>query len=594
MPHSIILKIRSSLSAKVALIVTIPVVLIVSFGSYRKYVSERDMLFHNTEMQLYRIAEGLRMTAETYLINREYSELQNLVLRTAKEPDIELAMLFDHRGNALAGNKKEWIGKNMTDMRPRELTDNDIAALRKALGGEYSIYYDPLDNQYCLAMPVTIGGEDVGVLHLSMDVGKLRSDVHASAVENVLISLLLSVLIGASLFFLFQRLLTYRIKAVSTTAAQLASGDMSVRAEAGGSDEIAYLATSFNLMAEEITNWRSNLEEMATNRMSELMVLFDVVNTISQSLELNKVLPKVLESVIGSMGMLKGVIVLVGKDGKSLLIGAQRGLSEESLRRITEVGQGCIGDVILRNKPMRISAGEEDGPAAVPGLEQDNILSALVVPISARDVVLGALALYCEARDKFTDNDEALLATIGNQVSVAVLNARLYEKTLELAQVDGLTGVANRRFLMEQLKQELDRAERYHTSLSVIMMDLDKFKSFNDSYGHLKGDELLRTFCGMVKSAVRSTDIAGRYGGEEFCIVLPSTSIKGALVIAERIRKSAEELKIPLDGDQPPVGRTVSIGVSEFTAGETVEKLLSGADAALYRAKEGGRNRVES
>jgi diguanylate cyclase (GGDEF)-like protein len=208
--------------------------------------------------------------------------------------------------------------------------------------------------------------------------------------------------------------------------------------------------------------------------------------------------------------------------------------------------------------------------------------------------VFGAFAVYGGKGDRFSDQDEALLTTIGNQVGVAVENARLYEKTLELAQVDGLTGLANRRHLMERLTQEMARAQRYQTSLSVIILDLDKFKSFNDTYGHLKGDELLKAFGTMVNHMVRVGDIVGRYGGEEFCVVLPNTSIKGAMVIAERIRKAMEDLKISVGDDQPPAGRTISIGAAEYANEESVEKLLTIADAALYRAKENGRNRVEA
>ena len=248
--------------------------------------------------------------------------------------------------------------------------------------------------------------------------------------------------------------------------------------------------------------------------------------------------------------------------------------------------------MILKNSPIRVSGGDDEESAPVPGLERENIWSALVVPITVRGEVLGVLAVYGEKKDQFTDEDGALLETIGNQVGVAVENARLYEKTLELAQVDGLTGLANRRHLMERLKQERDRAERYHTSLSVIILDLDKFKSFNDTYGHLQGDELLKAFSSMLNDQIRSADIAGRYGGEEFCVVLPNTSVKGALVIAERIRKVMADIKIPVGDGRPPAGRTVSIGVAEFMGDESVEKILNAADSALYRAKEDGRNKV--
>jgi len=146
---------------------------------------------------------------------------------------------------------------------------------------------------------------------------------------------------------------------------------------------------------------------------------------------------------------------------------------------------------------------------------------------------------------------------------------------------------------MERLAQEIDRAERYQNSLSLMILDMDKFKSFNDAYGHIKGDELLKAFSSILKDTVRTSDIAGRYGGEEFCVVLPNTSIKGAALIAERIRKAVEGLTIPMAEGQPAAGRTVSVGVTEFSSGDSLEKLLAAADAALYRAKDGGRNRVE-
>lgn len=591
MPLRLLLKFRSSVSAKIALLITLPVVCISSFFSYSYYTHDRDGLFHNAQSQLLSIGEGLKWPVEALIKKNDHDGLRVLVDLTALGADIEQITLFDHKENVVVCSKKKWIGKPILAMFPAAMSENDIVAVRKALSGGYSTYNDPQDGLYCLVMPANFGTEGTGALILSLNIASIQAEIKQRAIDIFLASAGISVLIGISLYFLFHFLFTRRVQSVSEAAMRFASGHVEARAREEGTDEIGYLATSFNLLAEEITNWRNNLEEMAGSRMNELLVLFDIVNTISQSLELNTVLPTVLDRVVENMGTFKGAVVLVGDEGRSLSMVAQRGLSEESIRLITESGQGYVGDVILRNKPMRISGNEEECTGST-GLEKDNILSALVVPISARGVVLGVLAVYCENKDKFTDENEALLAMIGNQVSVAVLNAQLYQKTLDLAQHDGLTGLANRRHLMERLNQEMERSERYQTSLSVIMLDLDKFKSFNDSYGHVKGDELLKAFSAMVKKAVRSTDIAGRYGGEEFCVVLPNTSVKGAQVIAERIRAAMEALRIPLEEGQPPVGRTASIGVAEFSAGDTIEKLLSHADAALYQAKEGGRNRV--
>ncbi len=585
-------KFRSSMSAKIAFIVTVPVVLMTSLFSYHHYIHDRDGLFHGAESPLLSMGEGLKWPLEALIKRNDLVGLRELVDQTALGADIEQISLFDSKENVVYSSKKEWIGKPILDMVPAAMTEEDSAAVRKAFSGGYSAYNDLQNGQYCLVMPMNFGAKGIGALHISLNVRSIQAEIKQRAIDTFLAFAVISVLIGFFLYFLFHFLFTRRVKSVSEAAMRFASGHMEARAGDDGTDEIGYLATSFNLLAEEITNWRDNLEEMASNRLNELLVLFDIVNTISQSLELKTVLPIVLDRVLEDMGTLKGAVVLVGGDGRSLSIAAQRGLSDESTRLITESGQGYAGEVILKNKPMRISGNEEE-LSGITGLKKDNIVSALVVPISAGGVVLGVLAVYGEKKDKFTEENEALLAMIGNQISVAVLNAQLYQKTLDLAQHDGLTGLANRRYLMERLHQEVELAERYQTSLSVIMLDLDKFKSFNDSYGHVKGDELLKAFSSMVKKAVRSTDIPGRYGGEEFCVVLPNTSVKGALVIAERIRAAMEALRIPLEDGQPPVGRTASIGVAEFSAGDSIEKLLSHADAALYQAKEAGRNRVE-
>lgn len=581
------------MSAKVAVIVTLCVVAVTFIFSYYHYREVRKVLLRDTEMQLLRIAEGLQTSLETSIQNKDLIALQHIVDDAAKGADIDLIVVYDPRGGVTACNKKKWTNKSMEAMRPAELTDNDVAVIRKAFGGGYSLSYDPVDMQYCMAMPISYGKAENGVLHINLNSGTLNSALRDVALESLVISVLLSLLLGTTIYFLFHYLFTGRIKSVLAAAFKLMSGDMTARAEEKGTDEIGYLATSFNALADEVTNWQNNLEEMAASRVKELSALYEVVDTISKSLELNQVLPNVLERILENLGAGKGVVVLVGNDGKTLNVIGHRGLSGEGVRQIAELGQGCAGEAILENHPVRIGGKTGEAAGSIPGLEQENVRSALVVPITARGEALGALAVYSESENRFSEQDEALMATIGSQVGVAVENARLYERTLELAQLDGLTNLANRRHLMERLKQEVDRASRYQTALSILMLDLDNFKKFNDTYGHLKGDELLRSFSAVVTSNLRTMDLAGRYGGEEFLVVMPNTSIAGAVTVAERIRKSFEGLTIAVGDGRPPAGTTVSSGVAEYAAGNTDEELISVTDAALYRAKEGGRNRVE-
>lgn len=165
-------------------------------------------------------------------------------------------------------------------------------------------------------------------------------------------------------------------------------------------------------------------------------------------------------------------------------------------------------------------------------------------------------------------------------------------KKLEMvSRIDGLTQLFNRSHWQSRLSEEFSRAARYQTPLSLIMFDLDHFKKVNDTYGHLGGDAVLCNVARVVRSSLRENDIAGRYGGEEFGIILPNTPEAGAMIVAERIRASIESSPIPFE--EREIKATSSLGVAEYRPGVAdCEELIAQADAALYRAKEGGRNRV--
>lgn len=164
------------------------------------------------------------------------------------------------------------------------------------------------------------------------------------------------------------------------------------------------------------------------------------------------------------------------------------------------------------------------------------------------------------------------------------------ETVEKLARTDPLTGLANRRTLDEALHREIARARRLGEQVSVVMADLDHFKSVNDRYGHLTGDHVLISAAAVFQSHLRPYDLAARYGGEEFVLLLPATSMEGAMVVAERMRKALANITVP----DCPQQITMSLGVATWTAGETPEQFIARADAALYHAKSAGRNRVEA
>lgn len=179
------------------------------------------------------------------------------------------------------------------------------------------------------------------------------------------------------------------------------------------------------------------------------------------------------------------------------------------------------------------------------------------------------------------------------RVHVHVENKRMRDRLTELSITDGLTGVHNRRHLMEVFEREFDRALRHHRRLSFLMVDIDHFKQFNDRYGHQAGDQVLMKTAEVLRGNLRSHDVLGRYGGEEFALILPETDLDGAQTVADRDRQGVEAQTFGPGRKEMRV--TVSIGLATYPMKEVerMEDLLRKADAALYRAKQLGRNRVE-
>ncbi len=595
---NLIEKFRASLSAQAALIVSVPIVVILAFHSYLAYQEDRDRLFRNTEMQLLRVVEGLKGPAETFVAMKNPEGLQHLVDETAEGADIELVVLFDPAGVVIASNKKKWIGQPMAAMHPEDLTENDIAALEKAFAGGYSVYYDPDDMQYCCVMPIDEGTAGPGSIFISMDLGSFAAESAESAVRIALASLLVAALIGITIFYLLRGRITRRIMDVSSTAAAIARGDLEARTQVRGTDEIGRLAASFNTLADETEKQKNHLEEMVEIRVRELSGLYSVVEATSQSLDLDTMLPIVLKQVLRIMGVEQGCVLLREDKTDALRLVAHHGFAPESVQELEGLrpGEGFAGAVMARNRTIRTGdAAAEKDVVVLPGLEREGIRSVLAAPIAFGQKSLGAITVYSRQTDRFSENEEELLGSIGAQVGVAVENSLLYARTLELTREDGLTGLANRRHLDQMIDRELSRGLRTADMLSFLMCDVDFFKRYNDRYGHAEGDVCLkRVAAALRESFKRASDLPARYGGEEFSVIIPNTPPEHVLLLAEALRQRLEKEAIPHESSDIAPVVTVSIGVvsAPITRDRDRAWYIKQADDALYRSKAEGRNRV--
>jgi diguanylate cyclase (GGDEF)-like protein len=167
-----------------------------------------------------------------------------------------------------------------------------------------------------------------------------------------------------------------------------------------------------------------------------------------------------------------------------------------------------------------------------------------------------------------------------------------YQEIQQLAMRDGLTGLHNYRYFRQQIERIVQQARRYGSSLSMLMIDLDNFKTYNDSYGHLRGDMILKEIAALLLAHTRASDLVARYGGEEFAVLLPETGEEQAHSVGEKIRQVVEEHPFALAAGELPKSLTISVGVASSNEEPSADALIQKADVALYRAKESGKNRV--
>jgi diguanylate cyclase (GGDEF)-like protein len=212
--------------------------------------------------------------------------------------------------------------------------------------------------------------------------------------------------------------------------------------------------------------------------------------------------------------------------------------------------------------------------------------SFLYLPLELNQRILGTIVA-----GPVKESEKEKVTILSHQLLLGMKRVLLYQRVQELSIMDSLTGVFSRRYLLERFREEIQRSEKFGYRFCYLMLDIDHFKRYNDRYGHLVGDGILKEIVKGIKENIRQIDLVGRYGGEEFAVVLAETDKEGGLLAAERIRQNIEKKNILLYDEK--LKATVSIGIAMYPdQADTLEALIEKADAALYRAKEEGRNRI--
>jgi diguanylate cyclase (GGDEF)-like protein len=347
--------------------------------------------------------------------------------------------------------------------------------------------------------------------------------------------------------------------------------------------ETVDLLTLFSTQA-SMALQNARLYSLERRRASQLEVINAIAQQMTAVLDLNELLSKVC-LLIQQAFRVSQVSVLL-RDEDDLVMRASHGTLSAQVQAGGRLpaGEGVWGRALETAKTL--IANQAASPDSRLYLESS---SQMCIPLISFGQALGVLVLDSNRSGTFNANDTQPLESVADICATAIQNAHYVERVKQLAYLDGLTGIFNRRFFELRIAEEIERSRRFGTGFGVVMMDIDQFKRLNDEFGHLLGDEVLRQVSSIFSQQVRKIDVVCRYGGEEFAILLSQTSPPQSLAIAEKLRRIVETWDFP--GVARPV--TISAGAANYPEhGTTRDELVQAADAGLYAAKQAGRNRV--
>ena len=340
----------------------------------------------------------------------------------------------------------------------------------------------------------------------------------------------------------------------------------------------------------EQNEWKINKPSPETMDKIELQTLIDIITTANSHLQPQEVMHSVMtriNKVIPCKAW--SVLILDNNAENTLSFAAAHGPGKKYLASFkVPFGQGIAGWVAKNRQPVIVNDVRDD-PRFLSAIDKDtkfNTQNILCAPLVSRGRTIGVIEML-NREGEFSESDLELVQTLVNPAAVAIENAYLFQKAQTLTIQDDLTQLFNSRHLNQCLESEIRRAKRTKEPLTLIFLDLDGFKQINDNYGHPQGSKSLIEIAKIIKSASREMDIVGRYGGDEFVLILPATDTEGAIHVGERIRNRIETYT------HKEIRLTASIGIASYPRHATSkEALIRLADQAMYRVKERGKNGI--
>lgn len=627
---SLSLNIRKSIAFKVSVVLSVAILIIMGVGFYFLIGMQKAAVKKNIkdyfksiyEMVLTAIREQHTQTGT--LPTKQFRE----IMRSHKE--IISSNISNYYGVIKWASNPSDVGKvNKLVTENKNMWKNVISATEINILEHKSstqIIAPIFPEQGCIRCHQERKQEPIGFFFAeSISLSSLFSDVYKFSTVSFLV-IVLTILV--TLMVLSIAIRYYVVKPIDTLLNMIQAvekGNFLVRADVKREDELGILSKGFNNMLRKITDlmvseldherqvilmqqelkYKEEIEAKSRKifeinaslekKLNELSLLIELSSALNSSLELDDILESLVQILQKKMNYLSLVVLLWDEDERVLRVKRAFGYEDgEQLKNmIFRLGEGISGRVAESGEMILVNDTTNDerflhykGKKIISG-------SFLSIPMKFKGEIIGVLNFSRPGTFMFKDEEVELLKAVANQAAIAIKNAELYQKTLELSITDALTGLYNRRYFFKRFSETIDNSLRYNTGFAVLMIDIDHFKQFNDKFGHKAGDEILKRVAYIFSSRIRKVDIVARYGGEEFIVLFPRMRKKEAIDLGEKLRKNVELSKFVFEGEPIEQKITVSIGVAAYPEDSKEPRdIIELADKALYEAKRRGRNQT--